>query len=139
MPADFGPLFPVSARSAPMNPDLTTDADVRAVVDAFYHDIEADDLLGRYFHGLDMPAHLPKMYAFWSSLVFATGTYRGRPFDAHTRLPDLTAAHFARWVARFHATVDARYAGARATLMKQRAEQIAGVFQVKLGLWETRA
>ncbi|WP_420454278.1 Tn3 family transposase [Rubrivirga sp.] len=38
---------------------------------------------------------------------------------------------------RFRKTVEARYAGERATRMVERAEQIAGVFQVKLGLWET--
>ena len=38
-------------------------------------------------------------------------------------------------VERFHRTVDGLFAGPRADLMKARAEQIAGVFQAKLGLW----
>jgi hypothetical protein len=40
-------------------------------------------------------------------------------------------------VERFRRTVDDHFAGERAELMKARAEQIAGVFQVKLGLWRT--
>jgi hemoglobin len=75
------------------------------------------------------------MVAFWSSIVFATGEYRGRPFDPHARMPGLARAHFAHWVGRFHRTVDAHFEGERAERMKARAEQIAGVFQVKLGLW----
>lgn len=118
-----------------MRPDLQTDADVRTVVEAFYGGIEADPLLGPFFAGLDWERHLPRMVAFWSSVVFGTGQYRGRPFDAHLGLGPLEAAHFDRWVERFVATVDAHFAGEAAERMKARARQIAGVFQVKLGLW----
>lgn len=118
-----------------MKPDLQTKDDVRTVVHAFYRDMEADPVLGAYFAGLDWDAHLPKMVAFWSSIVFATGEYRGRPFDPHARMPGLARDHFAHWVGRFRRTVDAHFAGENAERMKARAEQIAGVFQVKLGLW----
>lgn len=121
----------------PHLPDIQTEADVRAVVHAFYRDIEDDPVLGAYFAGLDWEAHLPTMVGFWSSVVFQTGAYRGRPFDPHARMPGLDRAHFAHWVGRFHGTVDGLYFGPRADLMKARAEQIADVFQVKLGLWRT--
>ncbi len=115
--------------------DIETEADIEAVVHAFYRDMEHDPMLGSYFGGLDWPVHLPKMVSFWSSVVFQTGAYRGRPFDVHMRMPGLDRAHFAHWVERFHRTVDGLFSGPRARLMKSRAEQIAGVFQVKLGLW----
>ena len=121
----------------PALPDIETEADVTAVVHAFYRDMEADPVIGDYFAGFDWETHLPKMVSFWSSVVFQTGAYRGRPFAPHARMPGLSRAHFARWVGRFHGTVDGLYAGPRADLMKARAEQIAGVFQVKLGLWPT--
>ena len=115
--------------------DLTSEDDVRTIVHAFYAGIDSDPVLGSYFSGLDMPSHLPRMVDFWSSIVFQTGQYSGQPFSPHARMPGLTRDHFARWVARFHRTVNAHYTGPRAELMKARAEQIAGVFQVKLGLW----
>ena len=115
--------------------DLSTPADVEALVRAFYADIEADPVIGRYFVGLDWEVHRPRMVAFWSSIAFQSGEYRGRPFAPHSQMPGLGREHFERWVERFHRTVDARFAGARADLVKARAEQIAGVFQVKLGLW----
>lgn len=115
--------------------DLETDDDIRAIVRAFYEGIDRDPILGRYFADVDLEAHLPRMVTFWSSLVFQTGQYRGRPFSPHARMPGLTREHFGRWVDRFHRTVDARHAGPLAERMKARAEQIAGVFQVKLGLW----
>lgn len=115
--------------------DIQTEHDVRAVVDAFYGGIERDPWLGRFFEEVDMPEHLPKMYAFWSSVAFQTGTYRGRPFEPHARLEGLTPYHFARWLERLAATVDARFHGPRAEMMKARATQIASIFQLKLGLW----
>jgi hemoglobin len=120
----------------PARSDIETADDVRAIVHAFYRDMEADPVLGAYFAGLDWDEHLPRMVGFWSSIVFQTGEYRGRPFAPHARMPGLSRDHFAHWVGRFHRTVDARFAGERAELIKARAEQIAGVFQVKLGLWE---
>jgi hemoglobin len=120
----------------PPTSDLETDDDVRVVVEAFYRDMEADPVLGRYFAGLDWERHLPRMVSFWSSVVFQTGAYRGRPFDPHARMPGLERAHFARWVARFQQVVDAHFAGEAAERMKGKAEQIAGVFQMKLGLWD---
>lgn len=122
-----------------MLPDLTSEADVAAVVAAFYADIEADPALGRFFAGVDWPAHLPRMVAFWSSVVFHTGAYHGRPFDPHARLDGLEPAHFEAWLDRFRTTVDARFAGAAAERIKAKAEQIAGIFQMKLGLWSAPA
>ena len=119
----------------PLLLDIETDADVATVVHAFYRDMEADPAIGAYFAGLDWARHLPKMVGFWSSVVFQTGAYRGRPFDPHAQMPGLAREHFAAWVTRFHATVDGHFAGPNADVMKARAEQIAGVFQVKLGLW----
>lgn len=117
-----------------MLPDIQTEHDIRRIVDAFYGGIERHEGLGRFFEGHDLQAHLPRMYAFWASIVFRTGTYRGRPFEAHARLDGLSEAHFAQWLDRFHATVDAHFQGPRAEAMKEAASRIAIVFQVKLGL-----
>ncbi len=116
-------------------PDLRTDDDVRTVVHAFYRGVEADPVIGPFFAGLDWDRHLPRMVAFWSSVVFSTGAYHGRPFDPHARMPGLGREHFARWLARFEQAVDAHFAGDNADRMTAKAGQIAGVFQVKLGLW----
>lgn len=116
--------------------DIETTEDIATVVSTFYRDMEEDPSIGSYFAGLDWEHHLPKMIRFWSSIVFHTGEYSGRPFDPHARMPGLEREHFAHWVTRFHETVDSLFSGARSDEMKARAEQIAGVFQVKLGLWE---
>ncbi|HEX7071524.1 MAG TPA: group III truncated hemoglobin [Rhodothermales bacterium] len=126
----------MSSDEATIASDIQTETDIQRVVDAFYRDIDRDPVLGTFFAGLDMSNHLPRMYAFWSAIVFQTGTYRGRPFEAHARLAGLAPHHFARWLQRWESTVDSLFTGDRATEMKQRAHHIATVFQVKLGLDE---
>lgn len=115
-------------------PDIQTDTDIRCLVDAFYGDIADDPVLGRFFENVDLDRHRPKLYAFWSSIAFQTGTYRGRPFDAHLKLDGLAPSHFAAWLQRFGRTVDHRFAGETADRVKRTAAQIAVVFQLKLGL-----
>ncbi len=112
--------------------DIESFEDIVSIVDAFYTDIDRDDLLGRYFASLDMESHLPRMYAFWSSVVFQTGTFQGRPFDKHARLAGLEAKHFERWVERFLEIVDERFEGAKASLMKARSAQVAWAFSSRL-------
>lgn len=115
--------------------DIETEADVHALARAFYDGIEADPVLGRFFADVDMEAHVPRLVAFWHAVAFQSGAYRGRPFAPHARLAGLERAHFARWLDRFHRTVDASFTGPRAELVKARAAQVTGVWQVKLGLW----
>ena len=120
---------------SPDKPEIQTEEDIRAVVDTFYTEIEKDPVIGRYFAEIDMSAHLPKMYAFWSTVVFHTGAYHGRPFDAHLRFfAPLEGRHFVRWLERFEATIDARFAGEAAQRMKQKARQIGTMFQIRLGI-----
>ncbi len=114
--------------------DIETEADVRDVVNAFYSGIEKDPVIGGYFADLDMENHLPRMYGFWTSVVFQSGAYRGRPFDAHMQLNGLAAAHFSRWLQRFESTIDQAFVGERADQMKEKAHQIGTIFQIKLGL-----
>ncbi|HSM61319.1 MAG TPA: group III truncated hemoglobin [Longimicrobiales bacterium] len=80
---------------------------IRALVYAFYDRVRSDALLGPVFEahiGGAWDAHLEKMCAFWSTVLLATGRYRGNPIEAHARIPDLAPAHFDRWLALFEET-----------------------------------
>lgn len=117
--------------------DVETLDDIADIVSRFYADIESDPTIGRFFVGLDWSAHLPRMISFWSAIAFQTGTYHGRPLELHAALPGLDSPHFATWLARWRETLDTWYSGDRADMMKARAEQIGGVFMVKLGIYPT--
>ncbi|TGE17385.1 group III truncated hemoglobin [Hymenobacter elongatus] len=115
-------------------PDITSEADIRLLVDGFYAKVGQDALLGPVFNDfahVDWPRHLPVMYDFWSSLLLGTTRYHGRPFPKHLPLP-IAAAHFQRWLALFEATVDALFAGPRAEEAKVRARGIATLFEHRL-------
>ena len=110
------------------------DEDLHDILTAFYDTIEQDELLAPYFIDLDMDAHMPRIVAFWSTILFHTGQYSGNAFRPHMSMPGLTAAHFARWVATLERTVDARHAGESAERMKDFAHRIAISMQLRLGI-----
>ena len=115
-------------------PDITSEADVKLLVDTFYAKVNHDALLDPIFNGfahVDWPQHLPKMYAFWSGLLLGTARYQGRPFPKHVPLP-IDATHFQRWVVLFQATVNELFAGPVADEARLRGQAIAQVFEVRL-------
>jgi hemoglobin len=121
--------------------DIETEADVRALVDAFYSAIREDDLLNPIFSDVaqvDWSHHLPKMYAFWNNLILGLPGYAGQPFPPHRNLPVQTA-HFQRWVALFQATVDRLFDGPRAKRAKDAAASIAHTFALRLGVIDPTA
>ena len=114
-------------------PDLG-EADLAPLLTEFYSVATVDELVGSYFAGVDMMRHMPRIVDFWSTMLFHTGRYSGSAFLPHTRMPGLTGAHFQRWVAILEATVDARFEGPNARLMKDLARRIAYSMQVRLGI-----
>jgi hemoglobin len=84
-----------------------TDELIRDVVVEFYRRARRDDSLGpvfeQYVH--DWDAHLSRMTDFWSAALLRTGRYSGMPVERHRPIDGLSAAHFARWVRLFEATV----------------------------------
>ena len=119
-------------------PDIATRADVVKFVDDFYDLVVKDDLLGPIFvdiAAVDFDAHLPTMYQFWSSMLLGAREYSGQPFPPHWALRDhMTPAHFTRWISLFCGVIDANFQGETAETAKQRARNIAMIFQLKLGL-----
>ena len=116
-----------------MKQDINSREDIKTLVDRFYDKVKADELIGPVFGHVDWPHHLPVMYNFWSSMLLGDQTYRGNPFQKHLPLP-IQAPHFERWLQLFRQTVDENFAGEKATEVKSRAEAIAGIFQLRMGL-----
>jgi hemoglobin len=118
-----------------MKRDLSTSADVVQLVDTFYGQVRADAILGPIFDEVarvDWERHLPKMYAFWESVLFGTPGFKGNPLAAHRELAQrtpLTSADFCRWLELFRASVDGLFAGPMAEEARERAQRIATVMQ----------
>ena len=110
------------------------DDDLHELLDAFYATIEQDALLAPYFAVVDMPAHMPRIVAFWSTMLFHTGRYTGSAFKPHLEMPGLTAEHFARWIATLERVLGERFAGPNARQMMELAHRIAYSMQLRLGI-----
>ncbi|WP_295767215.1 group III truncated hemoglobin [uncultured Mucilaginibacter sp.] len=108
--------------------------DIKVLVDGFYESVRHDELLGPVFNARienRWPEHLEKMYKFWQTLLLDQHTYNGRPFPPHATLP-VEHQHFERWKAIFNATIDEHFTGTKANEAKQRAQNIAKMFEIKV-------
>lgn len=83
------------------------EASMRALVFEFYGRVRRDPLLGPVFDARlagEWDPHLEKMCDFWSSILYATGRFRGDPIRTHAAIPDITSEHFDRWLELFEET-----------------------------------
>lgn len=84
-----------------------TEEEIRSLVYTFYARVREDERLGPVFEGRlagRWEPHLEKMCDFWSSVLLATGRFRGNPVEAHMRIPGIAPEHFDRWIELFHQT-----------------------------------
>lgn len=118
--------------------DIETREDCEQIVRAFYGRALADPILGFIFTDvahLDLDAHVPRITAFWETVLLGAHTYSGGAFAPHAALNakvTLYAGHFERWLWLWRMTVDERFAGPRATQAKQHAERVAAAFFSRL-------
>ncbi len=113
-----------------------TEAMIHNLVHRFYDRVRRDPLLGPVFNTTveDWSTHLDKLCAFWSSVTLMTGRYKGTPMQTHAALPDISAAHFTRWLELFSATAHEVCPPAAAALFVDRAERIARSLQMGIAI-----
>ncbi|MFC5457784.1 group III truncated hemoglobin [Prosthecobacter fluviatilis] len=118
--------------------DIVGRAEIETLVNTFYERVRADDTLGFIFDKVaqtNWTMHLPKMYAFWETVLFRTGGFTGNPLAAHARLVPLTDMgrdKFDRWLQLFRGTVDDLFAGERAEHIKNCAADMANVIYSRI-------
>jgi len=116
--------------------DITTEADVKLLVDSFYERVQVDPLLAPIFIDfahIALGHHLPQLYDSWGGILLGTSRYRGFPMRKHFPLP-IGLAHFQQWLVLFHEAVDAHFAGPTADTAKRHALHVGRVFATRLGL-----
>lgn len=124
--------------SAPIRTDLQGRAEIEQLVNAFYDRVRSDALLGFIFDQVaktEWRTHLPKMYAFWETVMFRSGGFVGNPLVAHAKLVPLTDMgrdKFDHWLQLFCATVDDLFEGEHAEHIKRCAEDMANVIHAKI-------
>ena len=119
-------------------PDIQGREEIVTLVDRFYQTVQDDELLGFIFTDVaktNWETHLPKMYAFWETVLFRTGGYKGNPLGAHAKLTPLTSMgreQFDRWLTIFTATVNELFSGENADHIKNCAADMANVIHGKI-------
>lgn len=117
-------------------PEHLDEALIRAVVDEFYARARRDDIVGPVFNRVipdaEWPAHLAKIADFWSSMLLGTGRYGGRPMPKHMGIPELSDAHFMRWLRLFRETVTELCPPDIAALFIERSERIGNSFRMNI-------
>ncbi len=74
---------------------------IASLVDRFYAKVREDALLGTVFNGAigdHWPQHLATLTDFWTSVLLASGRYKGNPMMAHLAIPQMDKGHFSRWI-----------------------------------------
>lgn len=121
-----------------IKPDIQGRAEIETLVNTFYDRVRGDELLGFIFDKVaqtNWTTHLPKMYAFWETVLFRSGGYTGNPLAAHAKLVPQTAMgreQFDRWLMLFRATVDDLFAGENAEHIKNCAADMANVIHARI-------
>jgi hemoglobin len=118
--------------------DIQGREEIVVLVDLFYVKVRQDELLGPIFDDVarvDWDLHLPKLVAFWQTVLFGDGGFRGNPLGVHMQLVEKTAMdwpHFQRWLALFRETVDELFQGERASHIKSAADDMAHVIYSRI-------
>jgi hemoglobin len=103
-----------------------TEAEIASLVDRFYEKVREDDEIGPLFNEevQNWEAHLALLKDFWSTVLLATGRYKGNPLVAHFRLP-IKEEYFGRWLALFTETAGEVMSPLHAAIVSEKAHLIA--------------
>jgi len=113
-----------------------TEATIARLVDEFYAKVRRDPELGPVFaraipdHA--WPAHLARMYAFWSSVMLTSGRYKGDPLAVHRRVAGIESPLFHNWLDLFEATAASLFIPPLAEAFAVKARRVAESLRIAL-------
>lgn len=112
-----------------MNLEIS-EAQISTLVDTFYAKARRDSEIGPIFNAVvdDWPHHLALLKDFWSSVLLASGRYKGNPMMRHLPL-GLDPQHFDRWLALFAETAHDIFSPESAAFVIERSHSIAESLQ----------
>jgi len=88
--------------------ETVNEQSIQVMVHTFYGCIREHPRLGLIFKGrLDgkWEEHLPKMEAFWQSVLLKNGAYKGKPVPAHLKLKEVVSSDYGDWLSIFRPVV----------------------------------
>jgi hemoglobin len=113
--------------------DILGREDITLLISEFYSKVRNNAQLAPHFTEVDWSRHTPLIIDFWNMILLGDPKYKGNPLVKHLPMK-LTAGDFTQWLLLFTKTVDEHFIGEKAEEAKQRAVNIASMFQYKMGL-----
>lgn len=112
-----------------------TEEEIARLVERFYAKVQKDPEIGPVFNDAvqDWGEHISLLKNFWSSVLLASGRYKGNPMMAHLPLP-IERQFFDRWLQLFAETAHEIMPAPLACMVAGKAERIAST--LKLGLYK---
>jgi hemoglobin len=103
-----------------------SEMEIANVVDLFYAKVRLDPEIGPVFNDAvhNWDAHVALLKDFWSTVLLATGRYKGNPLLAHFRLP-IEDRYFDRWLTLFSETANEAMQPNKAAILIHKANHIA--------------
>ena len=117
--------------------DIVSQDDIQVLVNSFYDKVKTSEI-GFFFEEIakvNWEKHLPKMYIFWESVLFATVKFDGNFMGAHFPINEIIPMekkHFEAWLQLWKETVDENFFGEMAESAKNKAENIAKLMSFKM-------
>jgi len=121
-----------------MKKDIEDKNDIVLLVNSFYNAVQENEILGFIFNDvakINWDEHLPRMYAFWTSMLLNEHHFSGNPMEKHitlSRITSMTEIQFNEWLLLFTTTVDKLFKGEIANEAKFRAGNIARLMLLKI-------
>ncbi|MBS1773355.1 MAG: group III truncated hemoglobin [Bacteroidetes bacterium] len=118
--------------------DINTVEDIQLLVNSFYDKVRKDNIIGYIFDsiiGEDWSHHLPIMYQFWDTVLFANAGYTGNPMKKHIDIDNkmpLKEEHYEQWLRLWFETIDELFAGEIAEKAKSRAAAMMQLISMKV-------
>ena len=121
-----------------MKKDIEDKNDIVLLVNSFYNAVQENEILGFIFNDvakINWDEHLPRMYAFWTSMLLNEHHFSGNPMEKHitlSRITSMTEIQFNEWLLLFTTTVDKLFKGEIANEANFRAGNIARLMLLKI-------
>lgn len=128
-----------------MKPDISSRKDIKFIITKFYDLLLVDEKMLPFFEDIvkenHLEEHLDSITDFWNDILFDTITYSNNVMQKHldkNTFVTFQKEHFCIWVSYFKDTVNVFFEGNNSERMKGRAQSIATIMELKMGLYKTK-
>lgn len=126
-----------------MKQDILTKSEIHFIITEFYKKLTSDKEMLPFFEEIvkknHLEEHIDVITDFWQDLLLDTSTYKNNVLQKHLDFNKKVAfkkEHFTKWLHYLKKTIEDHFEGQNAQNMKDRANSIAMVMQVKFKLYD---